>query len=125
MPRQSSSEPLSRLGEFRADERLAVFGSLRPGASNAHVLSELGGVWFKGSVAGVLKQSGWAATQGYPGIRLCAGSKVDVHLLCSHGLPAYWDKLDAFEGEDYRRVTTVVMIGDQGFCAQIYELAKP
>lgn len=112
-----------RINEFRSDERLAVFGSLRPGASNARVLQRLRGLWYGGSVAGVLKHNGWAAAQGYPGIKLSGGSKVDVHLLCSHDLPEFWAELDAFEGEDYRRVTTVVTIGDQGFCAQIYELA--
>lgn len=123
MRRQSSNEPLSRLEEFRADERLAVFGSLRPGGRNAHKLEHLRGLWFTGEVAGVLEHRGWAAAQGYPGIRLTSGHKVDVHLLCSHDLPSFWKDLDEFEGDDYRRVATIVMVGGRGICAQIYELA--
>ena len=98
MPHQYSAEQLARLDDFRWDERLAVFGSLRPGASNADKLEHLRGIWFTGTVAGVLEDRGWGATQGYPGIRLTSGQTVDVHLLCSHDLRDYWDELDAFEG---------------------------
>ena len=123
MHKQYSSEQLSLLADYRFDERLAVFGSLRPGASNAHILEPLGGIWFTGAVSGILEDRGWAASQGYPGITLSCGGSVDVHVLCSHDLPAFWPTLDEFEGPDYRRVATVVRIAGTAVCAQIYELA--
>ncbi|MBA3668017.1 MAG: gamma-glutamylcyclotransferase [Sphingomonas sp.] len=122
MPKPYSSEQLSQLTAYRFDERLAVFGSLRPGACNFHLLKPLGGIWFTGWVSGILEQRGWAAAQGYPGIRLMSGQKVNVDLLCSHSLPKFWPKLDEFEGSDYRRVTTIVRIAETAACGQIYEL---
>ena len=35
-----------------------------------------------------------------------AGDTIDVQIFDSPDLPAHWDRLDAFEGEAYRRVVT-------------------
>ena len=51
-------------------KKLFVFGTLDPGRSNEHVLKEIGGVWENATVRGRLRQEGWGAEMGYPGIDL-------------------------------------------------------
>ena len=111
---------------YRADERLAVYGSLAPGRANAHILEPLEGSWFEGSVRGRLFRAGWGAAAGYPGIHLDPqGEEVAILLFCSRGLPAFWEQLDAFEGADYRRVQVEVTLArGERLAAQIYELAR-
>ena len=114
---------MTAIDSFREDERLAVYGSLQPGGSNEHVLSELAGIWAVGTVRGELMQEGWGATQGYPGIRLSPNAgRVPVHIFCSHDLPSRWAVLDEFEGPEYRRTTVVVRSAVGDFAAQIYEV---
>ena len=45
--------------DYSADERLAVYGSLRPGEENAHILAPLAGQWTSGTVRGRLRNAGW------------------------------------------------------------------
>jgi gamma-glutamylcyclotransferase (GGCT)/AIG2-like uncharacterized protein YtfP len=106
------------------DERLAVYGSLRPGGSNAHVLDRLAGTWIEGTVRGRLVEKGWAAAGGYPAMLLdAAGPEQPVVVFCSSELPSFWPDLDAFEGTDYRRVKVQVRSVAGLFDAFIYELA--
>jgi gamma-glutamylcyclotransferase (GGCT)/AIG2-like uncharacterized protein YtfP len=109
-----------------AEHRLATYGTLGPGGPNHHQLSELRGEWSHGSVRGTLHQEGWGAAQGYPGLVLApdAGS-VAVDLLFSEDLPEHWRRLDAYEGDGYRRVKAEVSTGDGAVEAYIYVLAKP
>jgi gamma-glutamylcyclotransferase (GGCT)/AIG2-like uncharacterized protein YtfP len=117
---------MSAVDEFSEDERLAVYGSLKPGGSNEHILSELSGLWLTGDVRGELVEQGWAALQGYPGIRLSeAAAAVAVEVFCSHELPGQWETLDRFEGPQYRRVVTAVTTDKGPIAAYIYELANP
>ena len=51
-------------------QRLFVYGTLGSGGPNEHVLSAIGGTWEEASVNGYLKQQGWGAEMGYPGIVL-------------------------------------------------------
>jgi len=51
-------------------ERLFVYGTLAPGRPNEHVLSAIGGSWDTAIVTGSLRQEGWGAAMGYPGIDL-------------------------------------------------------
>lgn len=112
------------LDDFRPDERLAVYGTLRPGQANAHILEPIDGIWLTGWVRGDLKQRGWGASHGCPGIRLALDrGLVRVDLFCSHRLPEMWSALDAFEGAEYRRAVAPVMVGGRTVAAQIYELA--
>ena len=86
-------------------DRLAVYGSLAPGRSNHHHLASISGTWGSGWVEGILRDRGWGAAAGYPGIRLqTGGPRVDVSVLESHELNRDWGRLDAFEGDEYRRV---------------------
>ena len=105
-------------------ERLFVYGSLAPGRPNEHVLSAIGGSWEAASVSGSLRQEGWGAAMGYPGIDLDEhGDEVQGFLFSSEKLSDHWAKLDAFEGESYERVLTVVKLrGNRTVDAYIYTL---
>ena len=107
-----------------ANHRLAVYGTLAPGRPNAHELAHLGGTWTVGVLRGHLHEAGWGAGQGYPGIVLDPeGPEVEAHVLESTRLPDDWDRLDAFEGAEYRRVVTVVQTAAGPIDAFVYELA--
>ena len=94
---------------FACSERLAVYGSLAPGRVNHYVIERLGGTWSDGVVEGDLTHYGWGAAMGYPALHLRAGSPaVPVHVLTSPALPDAWPEIDAFEGEEYRRVLVPV-----------------
>lgn len=103
---------LERLTEALLDHperRLAVYGSLLPGEDNHHHVAALVGRWVEGAVEGTLHDRGWAARQGYPGfVPGGSGGRVAVKVLESPALPDAWDRLDAFEGEAYRRILAPV-----------------
>ena len=105
-------------------ERLFVYGTLAPGRPNEHVLSAIGGSWEAASVTGSLRQEGWGAAMGYPGIDLDEhGDEVQGFLFSSEKLSDHWAKLDAFEGKSYERVLTVVKLrGNRTVDAYIYTL---
>ena len=108
------------------EQRLAVYGSLGPGGPNHHVVAHLPGRWLDGTVLGSLRHDGWGADLGFPGIVLDRrGTEVGVQVLESSGLPAFWDRLDEFEGSGYRRSITTVSTAEGDLRAQIYELAHP
>ncbi|WP_428104096.1 gamma-glutamylcyclotransferase family protein [Candidatus Palauibacter sp.] len=103
---------LDRLIEALLDHperRLAVYGSLLPGENNHHHVATLAGRWLEGTVEGTLCDRGWAARQGYPGfVPGSSGDRVAVKVLESLALPDAWERLDAFEGEAYRRILAPV-----------------
>ncbi|MBI1682101.1 gamma-glutamylcyclotransferase family protein [Caulobacter hibisci] len=104
--------------------RLAVYGSLAPGKPNHHHLAELAGAWRPGVVFGRLVAQGWGADLGFPGLVLDpSGVAVPVQILSSDDLPAHWPRLDAFEGEGYRRALATVTTDDGAVEAWIYVLA--
>ena len=104
--------------------RLATYGTLSPGRSNHHQLKGLSGQWTGGSVRGDFYDLGWGAAQGYPGLVLNpTGATVVVDLFSSDELPEHWARLDAFEGEGYRRVAAEVTTSDGVVAACIYVLA--
>lgn len=101
---------------FGATRRLIVYGSLVPGGSNHHELAELPGSWTVGSITGELVRVGRGAALGYPALRWHpAGPRMVAHLLEADGLPAYWPRLDEFEGEEYRRVLLPFFPDDGGW----------
>ena len=109
-----------------ADTRLATYGTLAPGRVNHHQLAALPGRWLEGSVTGRLVEAGWGAKLGYPGLVLDlagfdpAAGAIAVHLFESPELPGHWPRLDAFEGEGYRRVAAPVATGEGLLAAWIY-----
>lgn len=106
-------------------ERLATYGTLAPGRLNDHVLKDLRGIWCKGTVKGRLEQDGWGAEFGFPGLVLdLEGDEIEVDVFQSIDLPAHWDRLDKFEGKEYRRVITKVCTDDGEIDSHIYILNK-
>lgn len=86
-------------------ERLFVYGTLGPGRPNEQVLGAIGGSWETAAVFGTLRQEGWGAAMGYPGIDLDEhGAEIEGFLFTSEQLSGHWGVLDEFEGEAYRRV---------------------
>lgn len=109
-----------------AQTRLATYGTLAPGRPNHHQLADLRGHWQPGSVRGRLTDQGWGAALGYPGLLLGdQEDEVAVQLFESADLPAHWARLDAFEGEGYRRVPVEVTAGDRKLTAFIYVVRPP
>ncbi|MEM7300113.1 MAG: gamma-glutamylcyclotransferase family protein [Pseudomonadota bacterium] len=105
--------------------RLATYGTLAPGRVNHHQLSELDGSWSKGTVKGKLLSEGWGSDLGYPGIVLDPdGDPVDVFVFQSADLPDHWERLDAFEGDGYRRVPVTVQTNEGDVEAQMYVLNR-
>lgn len=95
-------------------QRLFVYGTLQPGHVNAPLLEAIGGDWQAGSVTGLLSHDGWGATQGYPALILAEhGTQVPGYIFSSEQLAEHWADLDAFEGDDYRRVAATVRLDDQ------------
>lgn len=108
------------------DECLATYGTLAPGRPNHHLLSELKGQWLSGKVRGNLVQRGWGAELGYPAlIPADNGDEIEVHLFISPDLPQHWDRLDAFEGAEYRRAQICVLTDNGAIAAWIYLDAFP
>lgn len=112
---------------YDASRHLIVYGSLAPNEPNHGQLAELAGTWQDGWVTGDLTQLGWGAAHGYPAIRLRPGGpNVAAKLFVSADLPRHWARLDAFEGEDYRRMLAPFLTS-AGIAAvgNIYELKVP
>lgn len=107
-----------------AETRLATYGTLAPGRPNHRQLAALSGQWSRGRVRGKLVEAGWGASLGYPGLVLDRnGAELDVQLFQSDDLPEHWSRLDAFEGDGYRRVIASVLTDDGEIDAFIYVLA--
>lgn len=103
--------------------RLATYGTLAPGRVNHHQLSELGGSWSNGTVRGKLLAKGWGSDLGYPGLVIDPdGDLIDVFVFQSDKLPEHWSRLDAFEGDGYRRVSVAVQTTEGELEAEIYVL---
>ena len=86
-------------GDFRAEHRLATYGTLTPGRPSHHHVSAVEGRWLRGYVHGTLVDAGWGADYGCPALVLGAvGEEVMVDVFESAHLPACWSRLDEFEG---------------------------
>lgn len=107
-------------------DRLFVYGSLAPGRPNAHVLARVPGAWEAATVRGVLRQEGWGAAIGYPGIVVDQrGEEVAGFVFSSEELGAHWARLDQFEGEGYERVpVSATLEGGSVVQAQVYALRQ-
>ena len=96
--------------------RLVVYGTLRPGRSNHHLVAHLG-TWRRATVRGRL--GSW---EGYPILVVADGDGDDVpaDLLTSPVLDAHLGALDDFEGPAYRRELVVVESDEGPVVAQCY-----
>ena len=87
-------------------------------------LRALSGRWIEGTVRGRLRQEGWGAELGYPGLVLDPGGPtVGVQLFDSPDLADHWTSLDEFEGSGYLRTVTAVSTAEGDLLASIYVLA--
>lgn len=102
-------------------ERLAVYGTLMPGEVNHHLVAHLRGTWARGTVRGERHADGWGMAHGFPALVWHPdGPEVPVHLLTSSDLHAAWERLDAFEGDAYRRIVVPVTVDRERILANIY-----
>ena len=107
-----------------AEFRLATYGSLAPGAANHDQLSGLSGSWRTGTIRGRLLDAGWGSPIGFPGLVLDDHAfEIPVALFESDELPQHWERLDAFEGEGYRRTVARVSSEGEALDAYIYALS--
>lgn len=107
-----------------ADTRLASYGTLAPGRENEHQLAALTGTWRKGVVYGILTIAKSGVHIGNLGITLDPdGDPVEVYIFESADLPDHWARLDAFEGEGYRREITTASTEHGDIEVSIYALA--
>lgn len=108
------------------DHRLATYGTLAPGRPNHHQLSDLDGQWSTGTVRGTLVERGWGAEMGYPAmIPNTDGDEIKVDVFQSTDLPGHWERLDEFEGAEYRRTKIDVETAAGKVQAWIYLDAQP
>lgn len=102
--------------------RLAVYGTLRRGEVNHHVVSGIAGTWRSGVVPGWVYEISWGPATGYPGLTLDAdGPAVAVDVIECDDLERHLPMLDRFEGEGYRRVVSEVDVDGERVEAWVYE----
>ncbi|HEY7404332.1 MAG TPA: gamma-glutamylcyclotransferase family protein [Candidatus Angelobacter sp.] len=109
-PAEIPSAMMDRLLDFPS-RRLAVYGSLAPGKKNHHQMAGMEGTWRKALLRGTLHNAGWGAAQGFLGF-IWDGSEsaIDAMVFSSNDLPQHWQRLDEFEGAEYRRILVPVEI---------------
>ncbi len=111
----------------RPSTRLAVYGSLAPGESNHGIIEDIVGIWTPGFVRGDLLRQGWGTHVGFPGMIWDPKStnRINVQVFTSEDLPAHWERLDSFEGEDYLRILVPVEgLGGAPMVANIYRVRR-
>lgn len=91
-----------------------MYGTLRPGMSNAHYLQDVRGTWVNATIKAVYLPEGYGATIGYPVlIPTVSGQAVHGQILEARFSKARWRMLDDFETDAYERVLLPVET-DQG-----------
>lgn len=94
-------------------QRLFVYGSLAPGRSHHHLLSDLPGHWQPATCTGFLLPGGFGMSRGWPAFKPDpAGTDINGYLFTSGALSPRWSLLDRFEGRAYRRVRCQVRLAD-------------
>lgn len=92
-------------------EHLFVYGTLGPGRPNAHILEKIGGSFQNADLNGRLHEAGWGAQMGFPGLIIDAqGEKIKGFVFSSENLQQHWKFLDDFEGAEYQRILTPVLL---------------
>lgn len=106
---------------MKAENRLASYGTLAPGGENHHQLDGVSGHWRKGVVRGRRMVADKGVWTGFPAfVPDENGDETEVQIFESSMLPDIWPKLDAFEGEMYRRTVTRAMIDGEEVEVSIY-----
>lgn len=90
-------------------DTLFVYGTLMPNCPHGNVLEQIVGKFVPATVKGFLKDEGWSASMGYPGIKLNEnGDTIHGFLFSSNNLINSWDYLDEFEGVEFNRIPVTV-----------------
>jgi gamma-glutamylcyclotransferase (GGCT)/AIG2-like uncharacterized protein YtfP len=86
--------------------KLFVYGTLRQGHANEHVMNNIGGTWQAATIKGTWYEEGWGFEKhGLRGMVVDAeGEQIPGFIFSSDALNDHWATLDAFEGSDYERV---------------------
>jgi len=107
-------------------DKLFVYGTLKPGESMDHLLNSIGGSWQRGTIRGDLIEANEIPGFPYPGLILNdADTIIEGYVFTSENLSDNWSRLDQYEGSSYRRVITEVTLRDGSTTdAYIYELKK-
>lgn len=96
--------------------RLACYGSLRRNEKNHHVVAEIPGKWYQGTIRGFVFK--W---NNYPIFNADSdGAEIVVDVLESEALAENYERLDEFEGTDYQRNVVVVAINDTLLFSNVY-----
>ncbi|WHR56998.1 gamma-glutamylcyclotransferase family protein [Acinetobacter haemolyticus] len=91
--------------------RLFVYGTLCPNRENAHILGAIEGDWQQARVHGTVYVLDWGPDKGLPAIVLNSQDPfVEGYLFSSEKLDENWKMLDDFEGFQYQRVQTEVIL---------------
>lgn len=104
-----------------AVRHLCIYGRMRPGGPDAHVLEPLGGTWSECEFPGHLQSDGQCSLDQCPGLAWAPTREWNAgFLLTSDRLAGTWAELDAKEGAEYARLLIPVRIGDGETVANIY-----
>lgn len=122
IPAEIPAEIIDRLLDFPS-HRLAVYGSLAPGKQNHHQMAGMQGTWRSAVLRGSLRNEGWGASQGYLGFRWDGtDTPIAAQVFTSADLPRHWQRLDEFEGAEYRRILVPLEIEGVVEICNVYEL---
>jgi len=105
---------------------LFVYGTLRQGFANEHILTDIGGVFEGAEVQGHYVNSGWGAEMGCPALQLDKeGDWIKGQIFSSDNLKDHWGFLDKFEGKEYERVKAEVkLINGKTQLVSVYVVAS-
>lgn len=99
----------------RPSQKLAMYGTLRPGRPNHGILRDIDGSWATAWLNGVLTES------GLPTFSFSTkGRAVEAELLISAELAEHWSRLDDFAGSAYIRQLGLVWLEDSPQVANVY-----
>ena len=99
-----------------------VYGTLRQGFPNEHILTKIGGNFEDALIKGSYVNTGWGVELGCLALQLDEeGEWINGQIFTSENLENHWDFLDEFEGEEYRRVKAdVKLLSGQTKTAYVY-----
>lgn len=101
-----TEEEKSFIKKHEPERALIIYGSLAPNKPNHSEVEHIKGRWMNAIVRGKLEQEGWGTEMGYLGFRPTAIEQqaIKAIVLFSDELGDNWNRLDEFEGEEYRRI---------------------
>ncbi len=108
-------------------QHLFIYGTLRPGYANEHIMNDIGGEWHEATIKGRFVKEGWGFdNHGLPALVVDEeGQEIPGYVFSSENLEKHWAFLDDFEGSDYQRVAAhaVCSSGDV-MNVQVYALRR-